>query len=149
MSVINTHNFGRFWSLSCTITHGFGVPGRLPRLTIPGMCLCVRRQHSKFWPILTRFVDYYSLFCGPGVISPLTNRGVRLRVGHQHSQFWPILARFVEYYSLVCGPGVISTINKPWGAFTCLSSTLTILADFRPFQALLLIVLGCQSDVHD
>ena len=25
--------------------------------------------HSQFWPILARFVDYYSLFWGPGVIS--------------------------------------------------------------------------------
>ena len=76
------------------------------------------------------------------------NPGMRLRVGHQHSQFWPILARFSDYYSLFWGPRVISTINKPRGAFTCLSSTLTILADFRPFRALLLIVLGCQSDFH-
>jgi hypothetical protein len=27
-------------------------------LTIPGVRLLVRRQHSQFWPILTRFVDY-------------------------------------------------------------------------------------------
>ena len=26
----STHNFGRFWSVSCTITHRFGVPGRFP-----------------------------------------------------------------------------------------------------------------------
>ena len=26
----STHNFGRFWSVSCMITHRFGVPGRFP-----------------------------------------------------------------------------------------------------------------------
>ena len=34
-----------------------------------GVHLRVRRQHSQFWPILTRFVDYYSLLWGPEVIS--------------------------------------------------------------------------------
>src|SRR3989337_309293 len=68
MSVINTRSFCRFWSVSCTITYRFGVPERFPRLTIPGVRLLVGRQHSQFWPILTRFVDYYSLFGGPGVI---------------------------------------------------------------------------------
>ena len=29
----------------------------------------VRHRHSQFWPILTRFVDYYSLFWGPKAIS--------------------------------------------------------------------------------
>ena len=33
------------------------------------MRLRVGHQHSQFWPILARFVDYYSLFLGPGVIS--------------------------------------------------------------------------------
>jgi len=33
-------------------------------------------------------------------------------------------------------------INEPWDAFTCRSSTLTILADSGPFHALLLTVLG-------
>ena len=31
--------------------------------------LRVGHQHSEFWPILTCFVDYYSLFLGPKVIS--------------------------------------------------------------------------------
>ena len=62
-------NFVRFWALSWTITHHFGVPELFPRLTIPGVRLRVRRQHSLFWPILTRFVDYYSYFLGPETIS--------------------------------------------------------------------------------
>ena len=71
-----------------------------------------------------------------------------LRIGHQHSQFWPILARFMDNYSLFWGPGVISTIDEPRGAFTCRSSTLTVLVDSDPFRGLLLIVLGSQNDFH-
>ena len=74
-------------------------------------------QHSQFWPILARFVDYYSPFWGPKVISMLLKPKVRLRVGHQHSQFGPILARFVDYYSLFWGPEVISMIDDPCGAY--------------------------------
>ena len=35
----------------------------------PGVRLRVGHQHSKFWPILTHFVDYYSPFWGPEAIS--------------------------------------------------------------------------------
>ena len=73
---------------------------------------------------------------------------MRLRVGDQHWEFWPILARFMDYYSLFWGPGVISTINEPWGAFTCRSSTLAVLADSGPFDGLLLTVLGSRSNFH-
>ena len=44
----------------------------------------------------------------------------------------------MDYYSLFWAPGVISTINEPRGAFTCRSSTLTVLADSGPFLGLLL-----------
>ena len=89
------------------------------------------------------------LYFGVTELFPLlTNPGVRLRVGHKHSQFWPILARFVDYYSLFWGPGVISTINEPWGAFTCRSSTLLVFVDSDPFRGLLLTVLGSESDFH-
>ena len=74
---------------------------------------------------------------------------MRLRVGQQHWQFWLILARFMDYYSLFWVPGVITTINKPWDASTCRSSTLAVLADSGPFHGLLLTVLGSQSDFHD
>ena len=76
------------------------------------------------------------------------NTGVHLRVGHQHSQFWPILVHFVHCYSPLWGPGAISMIDDPWGAFTCPSSTLTVLANSDPFRELLLTVLGSQSDFH-
>ena len=70
---------------------------------------------------------------------------MRLRVGRQHSQFWPILAHFLDYYSLFWRPGVISTIDEPWGAFACRSSTLVVLAVSDPFRGLLLTVLGPQT----
>ena len=35
----------------------------------PEVRLRVGHQHSQFWPILARFVDYYSLFWGPKAIS--------------------------------------------------------------------------------
>ena len=48
----------------------------------------------------------------------------------------------MDYYSLFWGPGVISTINELWGAFTCWSSTLIVLANSGPFRGQLLTVLG-------
>ena len=71
MSVIHTGSFGQLWPISWTITHCFGVLEWFPWLTIPGVRLRVRRQHSLLWPILTRFVDYYSQFRGPEMISIL------------------------------------------------------------------------------
>ena len=73
---------------------------------------------------------------------------MRLRVGHQHSQFWPILVHFLHYYSAFWGPRVISAVDDPRGAFTCPSSTLTVLANSVLFHGLLLPVLGSQSDLH-
>ena len=108
------------------------------------MRFCVGHQHWQFWPILARFMYYYSLFWGSGVISTINEPW-----GAFTPQFWPILARFMDYYSLLWGPGVISTINEHWGAFMCRSSTLTILADPGMFRALLLTVLGSWSDFHN
>ena len=149
MSVINTHIFGQFWPVSWTITHHFGVQERFPRLTIPGVRLRVRQQHSRFLTILARFMDYYSPFCGHEAISIVVKPKVCLRVGHQHSQFWPILTRFVDYYSPFWGPKVISILVRPQGALMCRSSTLIVLADSGPFHGLLLTVFGSQSDFHD
>ena len=77
------------------------------------------------------------------------NPVVRLRVGHQHSRFWPILAHFMDYYSPFWGPEAISIVVEPQGAFTCRSSTLTVLADSGPLLGLLLTVLGSWSDFND
>ena len=113
------------------------------------MRLLVDHQYWQFWPILARFMDYYSLFWGPRVFSTIKNPGMRLRVGHQHWLFWPILACFMDYCSLFWGPIVITTINKPWDAITCRSSTLAVLADSGPFHELLLTVLGSRTYYHD
>ena len=72
----------------------------------------------------------------------LTNPEVRLRVGHQHSHIRPILVRFMHYYSAFWGSRAISTIDEPRGAFMCLSSTLTVLANSDMFRGLLVTVSG-------
>ena len=69
MSVLNTASFGGFWPISWTITQCFGVLEWFPWLTNPVVRLCVGHQHWQFWPILARFMDYYSLFWCPGVVS--------------------------------------------------------------------------------
>ena len=132
------------------------------------MRLRAHHQHSQFWPILTRFVDYYSLFWGPEAISIVVEpqgalmsrsstlavlddsgrfRG-RLLVGHQHWQFLPILARFMDYYTLFWGPEAISIVVEPQGSLMCQSSTLAVWADSGPFLRLLLTILGSRSDSH-
>ena len=105
------------------------------------MRLRVGHQHSQFWLILARFMDYYSLFRG--------QPRVRLCVGHQHSQFWRILAHFLDYYSPFWGPKAICIVIEPEGALMCRSSTLAVLADSGPFHGLLRTVLGLESDFHD
>ena len=104
------------------------------------MRLRVGHQQSQFWLILARFMDYYSPFWG--------QPRVRLRVGHQHSQFLSILVYFVHYYLRFWGPRAISMIDEPRGAFTCPSSTLTVLANSDPFRGLLLTVLGSRNNFH-
>ena len=144
-------------------------------LSYPMVRLFVGHQHSYFWLILVRFVDYYSRFwpvmgprcdfhdwrspgcvCMSGVNTHSFGefwpfRGLLLTVFGSRSdlhscwiprQFWPILARFVDYYSPFWGPEAICTIGEIRGAFTCWSSTLTILADSGPFHGLLLTVFG-------
>ena len=143
----------------------------------PGVRLHVRRQHSQFWPILTRFVDYYSPFGGLEEISMVVEPQGAPTCRSSTLIVWPILARFVDYYSLFCGPGVISMIDEPrgafvcqsspltvyslfWGpraismiddprgAFTCSSSTLIVSANSDPFRGLLLAILGSRSNFH-
>ena len=64
---------------------------------------------------------------------------------HCLSRFRPVSWTITQFW----GSQVISTIDEPRGAFTCRSSTLTILADSGPFHALLLGVLGSHADFHD
>ena len=106
------------------------------------MRLRVADQHSQFWLILARFVDYYSLFWGPGVISTINEPWGAFTCWSITLAVWPILARFLDYYSLFRVPEAISIVVEPQGALTYRSSTLTDLADSGPFRGLLLTVFG-------
>ena len=113
------------------------------------MRLHAGHEHSQLWPILARFVDYYSLFGVPVRFPRITNPGVRLRFGHQHSRFLSILTRFVDYYSPFLGHKQISILVELQGVLTCRTSTLIDLADSGPFRGLLLTVLGSRRGFHD
>ena len=112
-----------------------------------GVRLRVGHQHSRFFADLTHFVDYYSPFWGPKVISMVVEPQGALKCRSSTIAVWadsgPFLVLllsfggpgvladsgpFVDYYSLFWRPEEISTINEPRGAFTCQSSTLTVLA---------------------
>ena len=87
MSVINSRSFSQFCPVSWNISHCFWVPKRFTLLLNPKVRLRVGHQHSQFWPILTRFMDYYSPIWGPKAISivveaqgALTCRSSRLAV---------------------------------------------------------------------
>ena len=93
-------------------------------MTIPGVRLRVHRQHSQFWPILTRLVDYYSPFCGPEAISIVVEPQVAVMC---RSSTHVVLADSGPFRGLlltILGSEMISTINEPWGVFTCRSLTL-------------------------
>ena len=83
------------------------------------MRLRVGHQHSQFWPILARFMDYYSLFWGPGVISMIEEPQGALTCRSSTLAVLADYGAFVAYYSLFWGPGVISTIDEPQGALKC------------------------------
>ena len=124
--------FCRFWSVSCTITHRFGDPERFPRLTIPRLSLRVRRQHSKFWPILTRLVDYYSPFWCPEVISivvesqgALTCRSSTLEVLADSGLFHGLLLTVLGSRSDFHG------CRTPWCAYVLVINTRSF-GRFRP-----------------
>ena len=113
------------------------------------MRLSVSHQQCQFWPILARFMDYYSLLWGLGVISTINEHWSAFTCGHQHWQFWPILAPFMDYYSPFWAPEAIALVIEPQGALMCRSSTLAVLVDSGPFHGLLLIVLGSRSDFFE
>ena len=113
------------------------------------MRLRVGHQHSEFWPILARFVDYYSPFWGPKAISmvvefqgALTCRSSTLAVLADSGPFLGLLVT-------VLSSEAISIVIEPQGVLTCRLSTLAVLADSGPFHGLLLTVLGTQSVFHD
>ena len=112
------------------------------------MHLRVRRQHSQLWPILTRFVDYYSPFWGPEVISIVVEPQGALTCWSSTLTILADSGPLVHYYSLCLGPIAISTISDPRDAFMCLWSTLIVLANSDLLHGLLLTVLGSRSDFH-
>ena len=113
------------------------------------MRLRVGHQHSQFWPILARLLDYHSAFWVPREIFTIDEpRGSFMCP----SSTLTVLANSDGFRGLlltVLGPKVISIVVEPQGALTCRSSTLTVLADSGPFRGLLLTVLRSRSDFHD
>ena len=147
MSVINNPRYVRFWALSWTITHHFGVPKRFPLLSNPKVCLRVGRQDSKFGPILARFLDYY-LVLGPEVIST-TNEP--LGAFTYSSSTLTNLANFGLFRGqLLTVLGSRSDFHdcRTSGCVYMWSSILSISANSGPFRALLLTVLGSPSDFY-
>ena len=142
--ILSLSDYGLFHGVLLTILgsqsdfHGC----RTPRCAY--MLVVKTRSLGRFWHVSWTITQFW----GPEVFPRLTNPRARLHVGHQHSQFGPILVRFMHYYSVFWGPRAISTIDDPWGAFTCPSSTLTILANSDPFRGLLLTVLGSRNNFH-
>ena len=59
----------------------FGVPKRFSWLSNPWVRLHVGHQHSQFWPILVRLLDYYSPFSCPEVISTINEPRGAFRCG--------------------------------------------------------------------
>ena len=93
VSVINIHSFGWFWPVSWTITLFFGPPEWFPRLTNHGVHLRVGHQHSQFWPILARFLDYYSVFGSRRDFHDWRTPGciyVSLINTRSFGRFWPV-----------------------------------------------------------
>ena len=79
------------------------------------MSLRVGHQHSQFWPILARFMDYYSPFWGPKAISmvvelqgALTCRSSTITVWADSGPFLGLLVYFgvSESFPRLTNPGV-------------------------------------------
>ena len=88
--------------------------------------LRVGQEHSQSWPILARFMYYYSLFWGLVVISTIDNPGLRLSVGHQQSRFLSILNRLMDYYLPFWRPKAISMVVESQHVITRWSSRLVV-----------------------
>ena len=113
------------------------------------MRLSVGHQQSQFWPILARFMDYYSLFWGPGLISTSNEPWGAIMC---RSSILAVLADSDPSRGLlltVLGPQTGFIVVEPQGALTCRSSTLTVFADSGTFRGLLLTVLGSRRGFHD
>ena len=127
--VINTRGFGRFWPVSWTITHCFGVPEWFPRLTNPGVIyMSVISTHSFgwFWPVPGTITHRFVV---PKQFLWLSNPKVCLHLDRQDSQFWQILARFLDHYSLL---GSRSDFHD-WWTPTCVYVSVINIHSFGRF----------------
>ena len=117
----------------------FWGPGVISTVNEP-QHLRIGHQHSHFWPILARFLDYYSVFGSKRDFHDLrTPWCVYVSVNDTHN-FGQFLVRFVYYYSPFWRPRAISMIYNPRGAFASLSSTLIVLANSDAIRGLLFTI---------
>ena len=106
------------------------------------MCLRVVLQHSQFWPILSRFMGYYTSICGSGAIFMVTKPQCALTCMSLTLAVLVDSGLFCGLLVTIFGFRAIFIVAEPLGALTYHSSTLTVLADSDPFHGLLLTVLG-------
>ena len=105
-------------------------------------------QHSQFWPILSRFMGYYTSIWGSGAIFMVTEPQCALT---WRSLALTILADsgpFRELLLTVLGPEAILMVAEPQDALACHSSTLAILPDPGLSHGLLLTVFGFRCGFH-
>ena len=147
--VINTRSFGPILARFLDYYSPFWGPEAFSIVVEPqGVLTCwsstpgVLANSGPFHGLLLTVFRFQSDFHGCR-----TPRCAYVSVINNHSlgRFWPVSWTITLFWGL----GVISTIDEPRGAFTCRSSTLTYSADSNTFRALLLSVLGTQSDFHD
>ena len=108
--------------------------------------LRIGHQHSHFWPILARYLNYNSVFGFKCDFHDLRTPWCVYVSDNDTHNFGQFLVRFVYYYSPFWRPRAISTIYNPRGAFASLSSKLTVLANSDAIRGLLLIIYGSRSD---
>ena len=77
----------------------------------PGVRIRVVHQRSQFWPILTRFVDYYSPFWGPKAISMVVEPQGALKCKSSTIAVWadsgPFLGLLLSYGGPEMTPGCV------------------------------------------
>ena len=151
MSLCVGHQHSQIWPILARFKDyysPFWGPKAISMLVKLQGALTCRSSKITVWADSGPFLELLLYFGVSESFPRLANPGVRLRADHQHSHIWSILVRFVHYYSAFWGPRGISTIDESRGAFMCLSSTLTVLANSDMFRGQLLTVLGSRSDFH-
>ena len=104
------------------------------------MRLRVGHQHSQFWPILARFLDYYSVFWSKRDFHDLgTPWCVYVSVNDTHNFGQFLVCFFVLLLTVLASQSGFHYLQSV-GAFAFLSSTLTVLANSDAICGLLLII---------